>query len=48
MWASRTKALSIEAGQVERIQKIFAENWIKGAKPGRWVRQEDGAWVKKG
>jgi uncharacterized protein YdbL (DUF1318 family) len=41
------KALNIEAGQVERIQKIFAENWIKGAKPGWWVQQEDGAWVKK-
>ncbi len=41
------KALNIEASQVERIQKIFAENWIKGAKPGWWVQQEDGAWVKK-
>jgi len=41
------KALNIEASQIERIQKIFAENWIKGAKPGWWVQQEDGTWIKK-
>jgi uncharacterized protein YdbL (DUF1318 family) len=41
------KALNIEASQVERIQKIFAENWIKGAKPGWWIQKEDGTWVKK-
>jgi uncharacterized protein YdbL (DUF1318 family) len=41
------KALNIEASQIERIQKIFAENWIKGAKPGWWVQQEDSTWIKK-
>jgi len=41
------KALNIEASQVERIQKIFAENWIKNARPGWWVQKEDGAWIKR-
>jgi len=41
------KALNIEASQIERIQKIFAENWTKGAKPGWWIQQEDGTWIKK-
>jgi uncharacterized protein YdbL (DUF1318 family) len=41
------KALNIEASQIERIQKIFAENWIKNAKPGWWVQQADGKWIQK-
>jgi uncharacterized protein len=47
LYAEVAKALNIEASQIERIQKIFAENWIKGAKPGWWIQQEDGAWIKK-
>jgi uncharacterized protein YdbL (DUF1318 family) len=47
LYAEVAKVLNIEASQVERIQKIFAENWIKGAKAGWWVQKEDGAWVKK-
>ena len=41
------KALNIEARQIERIQKIFAENWIRAAEAGWWVQQEDGKWVRK-
>jgi len=48
LYGEVAKALNIEASQIERIQKIFAENWIKGAKPGWWVQQEDGTWIKKG
>jgi len=47
LYAEVAKALNIEASQIERIQKIFAENWIKGAAAGWWVQQEDGAWVRK-
>lgn len=47
LYGEVAKALNIEASQIERIQKIFAENWIKGAKAGWWVQQEDGNWVKK-
>jgi uncharacterized protein YdbL (DUF1318 family) len=47
LYAEVAKALNIEASQIERIQKIFAENWIKSAAAGWWVQQEDGAWVRK-
>ena len=47
LYAEVAKALNIEASQIERIQKIFAENWIKAAAAGWWVQQEDGAWVRK-
>lgn len=47
LYAEVAKALNIEASQIEKIQKIFAEEWAKSAAPGWWVQQEDGAWVKK-
>ena len=47
LYAEVAKALNIEAGQIERIQKIFAESWIKSAAPGWWIQNEDGKWVKK-
>ncbi len=47
LYAEVAKALNIEASQIERIQKIFAESWIKSAAAGWWVQQEDGTWVKK-
>lgn len=47
LYAEVAKALNIDASQIERIQKIFAESWIRGAKPGWWIQQEDGSWVKK-
>jgi uncharacterized protein YdbL (DUF1318 family) len=47
LYAEVAKSLNIEASQIERIQKIFAESWIKSAEPGWWIQQEDGAWVKK-
>ena len=47
LYAEVAKALNIEASQMERIEKIFAEEWIKNAAAGWWVQNEDGAWVKK-
>jgi len=47
LYAEVAKALNIEASQIERIQKIFAENWIKSAAPGWWIQNADGQWVKK-
>ncbi len=47
LYGEVAKALNIEASQIERIQKIFAENRIKSAPAGWWIQQEDGAWVKK-
>jgi len=47
LYAEVAKALNIEASQIEKIQKIFAAEWIKSAAPGWWIQQEDGTWVKK-
>ncbi len=47
LYAEVAKALNIEASQIEKIQKIFAEEWAKSAAAGWWVQGEDGAWIKK-
>jgi uncharacterized protein len=47
LYAEVAKALNIEASQVARVQKIFAESWIASAAPGWWVQQDDGKWIKK-
>jgi len=47
LYAEVAKALNIEASQIEKIQKIFAEEWAKSAAAGWWVQSEDGTWVKK-
>jgi uncharacterized protein len=47
LYAEVAKALNIEASQMERIQKIFAEEWIRNAAVGWWIQQEDNTWVKK-
>jgi uncharacterized protein YdbL (DUF1318 family) len=40
-------ALDVDPSQIGRVHKIFAERWIKDARPGWWVQKEDGGWVKK-
>lgn len=47
LYAEVAKALGIESGQVSRVQKIFAENWMRNAAPGWWVQKDDGGWIKK-
>jgi uncharacterized protein YdbL (DUF1318 family) len=40
-------ALNIDQSQIPRIQKIFAQNWIRKARPGWWIQKEDGNWERK-
>jgi uncharacterized protein YdbL (DUF1318 family) len=47
LYAEVAKALNIEASQIEKIQKIFADEWAKSAAAGWWVQKEDGGWAKK-
>ncbi|HMA54148.1 MAG TPA: DUF1318 domain-containing protein [Acidobacteriota bacterium] len=47
LYGEVAKAMAIEASQIEKIQKIFAENRIAAAPAGWWVQKEDGSWVKK-
>ena len=47
LYAEVAKALSIDAGQVGRVQKIFAQSWNKAASPGWWVQEDTDEWVRK-
>ncbi len=47
LYAEVAKALNIEASQIGRIQKIFAQSWINNAAPGWWVQKDNGEWAKK-
>jgi len=47
LYAEVAKALNIDASQVGRVQKIFAESWNKAASQGWWVQKDTGEWVKK-
>ncbi|HUU37706.1 MAG TPA: YdbL family protein [Candidatus Desulfaltia sp.] len=47
LYAEVAKALNIEASQIGRIQKIFAESWQNAAAPGWWIQKENGEWAKK-
>ena len=47
LYAEVAKALNIDADQVGRVQKIFAESWIKATSSGWWVQKDTGEWVKK-
>jgi len=47
LYAEVAKALNIEPGQVSRVQKIFAENWMRNAATGWWIQKDSGEWIKK-
>jgi uncharacterized protein YdbL (DUF1318 family) len=47
LYAEVAGALNIDSSQIPRIQKIFAESWIRNSQPGWWVQNEDGTWIKK-
>lgn len=40
-------ALNIDQSQIPRIQKIFAQNWIRKARAGWWIQKEDDTWERK-
>jgi len=41
------RALDIDPSQIPRIQKIFAKSWIRKARPGWWIQNEKGRWIRK-
>jgi len=47
LYAEVAKALNIDTGQIDRVQKIFAEQWIGKAHAGWMIQNAEGAWVKK-
>jgi uncharacterized protein YdbL (DUF1318 family) len=47
LYAEVAKALNVDASQIDRVQKIFAEQWIGKAHAGWMIQKADGSWVKK-
>jgi len=47
LYAEVAKALDIDAGQIGKVQQIFAEQWIGKAHAGWMIQKADGSWVKK-
>jgi uncharacterized protein YdbL (DUF1318 family) len=47
LYAEVAKALDIEENQIPRIQKIFAKSWIENSRPGWWIQNDDGGWIRK-
>ena len=47
LYAEVAKAKDIKSSQIEKIQGVFAQKWIKEALPGWWIQEESGEWVKK-
>jgi len=47
LYAEVAKALNIEESQIPRIQKIFAKSWIENSRPGWWIQNDGGEWVRK-
>jgi uncharacterized protein YdbL (DUF1318 family) len=47
LYAAVAEALDIDADQVPRIQRIFAENWIRKSRTGWWIQIKEGDWIRK-
>lgn len=47
LYAQVARALDVDRSQIGRVQKIFAERWINDARPGWWIQEENGEWIKK-
>ncbi|MCP3676360.1 MAG: YdbL family protein, partial [Deltaproteobacteria bacterium] len=41
------KANKFSPDKVEDIKKLFAKSWIKKARTGWWVQEENGKWRRK-
>jgi uncharacterized protein YdbL (DUF1318 family) len=47
LYAAVAEALDIDPEQIPRIQRIFAENWIRKSRPGWWIQTKEGRWIRK-
>jgi len=47
LYAEIAKANNFPPDRISDIKKIFAGSWIKNARKGWWVQDEDGKWMKK-
>ena len=47
LYAEIAKANNFPPDRISDIKKIFAGSWIKNARKGWWIQDEDGKWIKK-
>ena len=47
LYSEIAKANKFSPDKVEDIKRLFAKSWIKNARSGWWVQNEDGSWRTK-
>jgi uncharacterized protein YdbL (DUF1318 family) len=47
LYAAVAQALNIEAGEVDRVAKIFADQWREKAPSGWWIQDNQGNWKQQ-
>jgi uncharacterized protein YdbL (DUF1318 family) len=47
LYTEVAKALNVDAKDLNRVEKIFADQWIGKARAGWMIQEAGGAWVKK-
>jgi uncharacterized protein YdbL (DUF1318 family) len=40
-------SMKIQANQIGKVQRIFADKWQQAATSGWWIQKEDGQWLQK-
>ncbi len=47
LYTEIAKANDLPSDTIPQIKELFANSWIKDAKPGWWIQKDNGEWVKK-
>jgi uncharacterized protein YdbL (DUF1318 family) len=47
LYTEVAKALNVDAKDLNRVEKIFADQWIGKARAGWMIQEADGSWAKK-
>jgi len=47
LYGEVAKALNVDAKDIDRVGKIFADQWIGKARAGWMIQKPDGSWAKK-
>jgi len=41
------RANNLDMGKMGELQRLFANSWRDGSKPGWWIQRDNGQWAKK-
>jgi uncharacterized protein YdbL (DUF1318 family) len=47
LYAEIIRANNLDAGKLGEVQRLFANSWRDKSRPGWWIQQDSGQWVKK-